>query len=317
MKSKSIAIVITVIAVFSLLVIFQSQITGFVSRTGTFDVGNSAPTIDQIFLNEQLTSDTAGDVTINPVEESTKSVNVKIKITDSNGNCNTFIYGNATAYICEGDVACNAGSFDHQVNLTFNDTDGAWGSGNIYCNMSGESSPSLQFYDSNGTWTVNVTLTDGTDTAADKNLWTYGELPAFTYATGGTVSFGALTVGQENAGLGDNNQVKNTGNIILDLNWSATNFTGSTNGVNVSVFGSNFMIDDDTSASGDAGNIPEASIDYIGDTTFSPASGLLTCTSTGCSNENATFNIYYHLIVPAGLGEDTYTNTIDVTSEYH
>ncbi len=317
MKLKSVAIVLSVIAVFSALLFFQPEITGFLSRTGQFEIGNAAPTVNNVFLNEQLTSDTAGDVTINPSEETTKSIAVKIGITDTNGDCDTFTSGNGTAYICAGDGACSSGDADYTVDLTYNDTDGQWGNSNEYCNMSGETTADLQFFDINGTWTVNVTVTDGSLNGTEDNVWTYGELPAFTYATGGTVDFGALTLGQENAGLGDNNEVKNTGNIIVDLNWTATNFTGTTHGDEVEVGSSNFQIDDDTSGSDDTGNIAEADVDYTGNTTFSPGNGLLRCTAIACTNDNATYNVYWHLTVPAGLREDTYTNSIEVTSQYH
>jgi hypothetical protein len=168
-----------------------------------------------------------------------------------------------------------------------------------------------QFYELNGTWTVNVTLTDGVvnSTHLTRN-WTYGELAAFTYATGGTVNMGTLSLEAWNNGTGQN-QAKNTGNIVLNVAWNATNFTGQALGDKINISNNYFI------ATPDGTGLPTTVIIPDNNVNFYPNSGLLRCTTVGCANTNATYNIYWNIYLNAGLRQDTYTNTITVTSTYH
>jgi hypothetical protein len=292
------------------------NLTGWVTKTGQLQIGNSPPSINYIFLDGLQTTDTASDVVINPVTNGTKSLFVKAWITDLNGDCNTFTSNNGTAYLCNGTKPCNSTSADHTVSLNYNATDGQWGTGNRYCNMTGTTS--LQFFEINGTWKVNVTLTDAINNSNMTKNWTYNELRAFTYPpTGNTINMGILNLGQWNNGTAGDLDL-NSGNIIINLLWNATDFTGQSSGNKINTSGTNntYIIDDDTSSPDDTGNIPQA---YINQTqkTFTPASGLLRCSSVGCGNTNATFNAYWHINIPSGLSQDTYTNTIQIETQDH
>jgi len=319
MRVKLSIIVLAALAISIFAFTESGYFTGYFTRTGQFALGNTAPAVLDIYLNGQHATANPGDVIINPVENTTQDVTIKVTIQDNNGNCDQFTSNNGTAYLCSGVVTCDSTTANHTIsNLAYNSTDGKWGTGGIYCNMSGGPS-AVQFYELNGTWTVNVTVTDGlvNSTANTKN-WTYNELAAFSYAEGGTVNMGTLNLEQWNNGTG-HNQTKNIGNIILDLKWNATNFTGQANGGTLNITGSNYIIDDDTASPDDTGNLPEAFIneDHDVQVAFVPASGLLRCTSAACSNENATMDIYWHIYIPSGLSEDTYTNSIEVSSTYH
>jgi hypothetical protein len=296
----------------------SDYITGFVTRTGMLSIGNALPVVDQVYLNGQLATSTPTDVTINPVENTTRNVLVKATIEDANGNCNTFTSSNGTAYLCSGVVACTSATANHTITLVYNSSDGQWGTGNKYCNISGTAEP-FQFYELNGTWTINVTVTDGVN-ASSPNLknWTYGELAAFSYAIGGTVNMGSLNLETWNNGTGQQ-QARNTGNIILDIAWNATNFTGQSFGDKLNITGSNYIIDDDVLSPDDTGNLPQKFINESSNVkvTFVPASGMLRCTSPACLNTNSTYDVYWHIYIPGGLRVDTYTNSIEVTSTYH
>src|SRR4030042_4792358 len=297
----------------------RPELTGNLTRTGQLTIGNVAPEVLNVYLNSQNATSDPNDVVINPVEASTRAVAIKVTIQDNNGNCNTFTSNNGTAYLCNGVVTCNSSTANYTVSdFAYNSTDGQWGTGNVYCNMSGTSA-NLQFFNLNGTWTVNVTIDDGVanSTESVKN-WTYGELAAFSYATGGTVNMGALTLNQWNNGTGLN-YTNNTGNIVLDLKWNATNFTGQNPSNTLNITGSNYIIDDDTASPDDTDTlaqkyINESSTEQV---TFVHASGLLRCTSVACTNQNATMDIYWHIHLPRGAAEDTYTNSIEVSSSYH
>jgi hypothetical protein len=317
MRIKLAIVIVAALAV-SFLAISQHSFTGHLTRTGQLQIGNSPPAVDAIYLNGYHATSDPNDVIIDPVEESTKDVAIKVTIEDANGNCNQFTSDNGTAYLCSGVVTCDSTTANHTISLVYNTTDGQWGTGNKYCNMSGTVEP-VEFYELNGTWTVNVTVTDGivNSTHLTEN-WTYGELAAFSYASGGTVNMGTLTLDSWNNGTGQQ-EMKNTGNIILDLAWNATNFTGQTFGDTLNISGSNYIIDDDDLSPDDTDSLPQVFINDNHNTqvAFVPDAGLLRCDSVACSNTNATMQIYWHLYVPSGLLADTYQNSIEVTSTYH
>lgn len=318
MRTK-VAIGILALVILTVFAFTQSDFTGYLTRTGQLTIGNVVPVILNVYLNSYNATDDPNDVIINPMEAMTRAVTVKVTIEDDNGNCNMFTSNNGTAYLCSGVVACNATTANYTIsNLQYNVSDGQWGTGNIYCNMSGGPAD-VQFYELNGTWTVNVTIDDGVanSTSSVKN-WTYGELPAFSYATGGIVNMGALNLDQWNNGTG-HNQTKNTGNIVLDLKWNASNFTGANPSNTLNITGSNYIIDDDAASPDDTDSLAQQYIseDHDVQVTLIHASGLLRCTSGACANQNATMEVYWHIYIPSGLAQDTYTNSIEVSSSYH
>lgn len=313
---------ITVFLLIMLSVIYlffkPGTITGFITRTGQLQIGNAAPIVDYIYLNDMNCTDNPNDVIINPVANSTISIIVKSQIEDLNGNCNEFTNNNGTAYLCSGTGSCNENTANHTITMNYDSGDGQWGDGNKYCNMTG-SAESLWFFEINGSWKVNVTITDGIDYDNLEKTWKYNELRSFTYPpSGSTINMGNLNLEQWNNGTAGDLML-NAGNIVLDLLWNATNFTGQTYDQEIDINGTNYVIDDDNSGTDDTGNIPEV---YINETPenrvyFDPESGLLRCTDQGCGNENATFNVYWHIYIPSGLSPDTYINSIEIASEDH
>jgi len=319
MKKKHFILILVIILIISLLIFIKPIriITGFVSRIGQLQIGNSPPAVDIIYLNDQEATDIATDLIINPTANTTTSVIVKAKITDNNGNCNLFTANNATAYFCPGTGPCNSDTATHIVFMNYDSDDGQWGENNIYCNMTG-TSENFQFYEINGTWKVNVTLTDGFSYGYLTKNWTYNELRSFTYPpSGNTVNMGVLTLGMWNNGTAGD-LIQNSGNIVLDLMWNATDFIGQSKGQIINITGTNntYIIDDDPESPDDTNNIPEA---YINQTQkhFNPSSGLLKCQNVACNNENATMNVYWHINIPLGLSDDIYTNTIEIESLDH
>ena len=320
MRNKNAIFAVLLVLVVVSILSFGTDFTGQLIRTGQFQVGNLVPSVAAIYINEELTTDTAGDVIIDPVSNSTKNMTVKVTISDLNGNCDTFTNTNVTVYLCNGTGICNSGTADYTVYLSYNSSDGQWGSSNEYCNMTNNTFPAeFPFYEINGSWKVNATITDGINTSAPvaKN-WTYNELASFDYAYDGTIFMGTLVLGQWNNGTGVE-EVKSAGNIVLDLHWNATNFSGTTFGQNITIDGTNYIVDDDALSPTDTGNLAQVFMNESAsvNVTFVPASGLLTCTSQACSNENSTFDIYWHIDIPPGLAEDTYENTIGLASGHH
>ncbi len=299
-------------------IIESGGITGFVTRTGQLQIGNSAPAVQYVYLNDTECTDDPADVIIEPSANTTTGVMVKTTVSDLNGDCDTFTGDNGTAYLCDGTGACGQATADHTVTLNY-DGQGQWGPGNRYCNMTG-SMESFQFFEINGSWKINVTITDGVDNGELSKNWTYNELRAFTYPfpAGDTIDMGNLNLDQWNNGTGQN-MTLNAGNIVIDLLWNATNFTGVSYSDEIGIDGTNYVIDDDTSGTDDTGNIPQV---YINETptqqiTFSPASGMLRCSGVACNNQNATMNVTWHIYIPGGLTPDTYQNSIEITTQDH
>ena len=303
---------------------FRELIQPLATVYGQFRLANVPPTVDLIYINNTLCSYTSPlDCFVQGVRNISTNIIVKARITDNNGNCNTFTYpNNGTAYLCNGTVpSCTQSNADHIIPMNFAPGQ-QWGPGNIYCNMTGVAE-AIWFYEINGTWRVNVTVTDGINRSSNTSSWTYGEIWSFMYPWPSEyqyIDMGTLTVGQWNNGTGSQ-LMKNTGNIILDLLWNATNFTGTTQipPDTVNKTGTNYRIDDDTLSPSDTGNIQEANIP-VNDMTriyFDPDTGLLRCNSPVCGNVNASFNVYWHLELQPGLLPDTYQNTIEIGGVGH
>jgi hypothetical protein len=297
-NSKLVVLLIIAVAVSAALEISLGAFTAFYVATGQFQIGNAAPAVNYIYINSQLASDYPSDATVNPIENTTSPVYIKVTITDNNGDCEKFTSNNGTAYICTGyTTVCDSTTANHTVNLAYNATDGKWGPGGIYCNLSGPME-NFQFYETNGTWRINVSVTDGINTSSHsiKN-WTYSDLRSIFYAEPShIVNMGVMTVGQWNNGTGEEN-VTNVGNIVV------TNLL--------------YIIDDDAASPDDTGNLPQK---YMNESNYVTVSfvyptGVITCTDPNCQNQNATLPILWHIEIPPGLLEDTYNNTIEVNTE--
>ena len=306
---------------------FRQLIPLSTSKIGRFSLANAPPSVDIIFINRTGSAPYTYAVCseADPLNCFVQGINnrsitfrIKAKITDPNGNCNTFNSNNGTAYLCNGTVTtCTPTNADHTISMNFVPGE-QWGPGGIYCNMTG--STPVWFYEVNGTWRVNITVTDGLNRSSNTSRWTYGEIWAFTYpAEDNTyIDMGTLNVGQWNNGTGGQ-LMQNSGNIVLDLLWNATNFTGLNQGETFNKSGNNYRIDDDTLSPSDTGSVPEANIPVNDNTRveFNSETGLLRCSIPACSNVNATFNAYWHLELPLGLLYDEYRNTIEINGTWH
>ncbi len=321
MKTEKVALILILILLFSIFMGFYgniSELVGYVTRFGQLGIGNYVPTVDYIYINGSNCTDNPADVIIDPTENTTTTVLVKARITDLNGDCDTFTGDNGTAYLCNGTGPCNANTADHTIIMNYDSGDGQWGPGNRYCNMTGQLED-VQFFEINGTWRVNVTVTDGINESDLPKNWTYGELRAFIYPpAGNTIYMGTLNLGEWNNGTAGD-QMKNSGNIVLDLKWNASNFTGQAYGEQINLTGDNYIIDDDALSPDDTGNIPEVFINEssLVQVYFQPGTGLVRCSSVACDNANATFNLYWHILIPQVLKQDSYQNSIGVESEDH
>ncbi len=258
MKNRAIVLIVAVLLlVAAIYVLTPGAMTGFLARTGQFSIGNTGPSVYAIYLNNYGCSDsTPTDCTITGVENTTKAVTVKVTVEDSNGNCDEFTSNNGTAIFCDtlGQGYCDETNAKHIVtDLEYDAGDGQWGANNQYCNLTG-SAENWQFYEVSGDWNITVKLTDGSINDTGFATWYYNEIRGIVYpASGSTVSLGALTINLWNNGTGQA-LMQNSGNIILDLNWNATDFTGQAFSDVLAIDGTNFAIDDDTSSPGDIDN---------------------------------------------------------------
>jgi len=315
MKNRSLVLIVAIVLfIGSVYVLSTPSITGFLTNTGQFTLGNEAISLQEAYIND-LNLD--GEPTITGVENTTKGIIIKIEIQDDNGNCDEFTSNNGTAYFCYGDSAvCHAGNAKHSVtDFAYDAGDGQWGASNEFCNLTG-SATDFYFYEVNGTWTINMTVTDGTSTDEwDDAMWDWNEIRSITYpASGSTIDMGALNSSSWNNATGYN-LMQNSGNIILELDWNASDFAGTTWSDPVAIDGTNYKMDDDSDYDSDTGNLGISAIDNTPSNViaFEGPTGLLNCSTSVCTGTNATLDIYWYLELPYGLHDDTYTNSIYVT----
>lgn len=322
--TSAVVLILALLATYSIVKSFtpvSDYITAWVARTGQLQIGNAVPSVDFIYLNITTCTDTPSDAAFDLTENTTKVIKFKARINDTNGDCNTFASNNGTLYLCSGDVAtCNSSVANYTFYMNYSSADGQWGTGNRYCNMStnvtGATAETLPFYELNGTWTVNITITDGIDSNYLIKKWTVNELRAWAYPpSGSTVDLGSnLNAVSWNNGTGGQ-LFQNSGNIVLDLQWNASDFSGPET---IAINGTNFIVDDDSSGTDDTGNIAQVNINDnpLTQVYFDPDSGLLRCSNTACGNANATMSIYWHIYI-GSVQAGTYTDSITIENEDH
>jgi hypothetical protein len=295
------------------------------SKTGTLTIGNAAPVINNIYINGSMTTATPTDIAIDLTSNTSITLDITAQVTDNNGDCNTFKINNGTAYLCEGvNVRCDATTANHTIYMNYSSEAGLWGVGNKECNITNNITSTtiaekVWFFERNGSWTINISVTDGTDTAVLTKNFTINELRSITYpSSGGTIDFGNPNVNQWNEGLGSA-VLQNSGNVISDVRWNASNFTSGSNVIHVN--GTSFVIDDDATHASDAGSEAEVELsggDHSTQVYFNYTTGLTRCPNSHCGGTtNATMNIYWHLYIPAGTPVGTYTNVIQMENIDH
>lgn len=184
------------------------------TATGQAAVTNVAPTIYLPILYNSASADAAITLTAG----STVTIKANATITDTNG-AGDIASANATLFhSSSSDTAAN------DENIHFSNSSCTLGSANGN-NKTVECSFILNFMTTNGTWTVNITAYDGaanaTGRGADTN--TVSDLASLDVAET-TIDFSTLALGA-NTTSAQSMTIRNLGNIVIDSQFSGTNYT--------------------------------------------------------------------------------------------
>ncbi len=243
-----------------------------------------APTVESITITPDDEPAEEG-VQINPTPGGNKTVNISAVVSDPNGwnNINTVeavITG--PGIVADSPVTLSFVSNSTLMTATYNGT----------FNMS--------FYYLNGKYTVNVTATDnGSLTGSNSTTFEYQTARALQLDAD-TIAFGSVDPNETSEVLGDydmttldNATVRNTGNVVIDVEVNGTNMTSTSNG--------NLITKD---------NI-EAQINEKSYLDMSEARCFDVNMSIGVSSlKNADFKLY----VPYGTPQGGYGGTITLTA---
>jgi len=331
MKAKKVIFSFIILFLVILLIpsLFPSNFQGLlqplgVGKEGVLILGGANPEVKEIYLDDDLCP-IPGDPSsapfvpsILPTEANRVPITIKAWIFDINGDCN--LATSVTAYLCTADPAptahptCNSGTGDHSP-IIMSLVSGEWDGQN--CNYTGGvPSYQVEYWERWGNWSINVTVFDNNDLANDSvGYWYYtpyvlGEYPS---PDRGTIDLGAVSAGIWNEGTAQY-KFNNTGNIRINATWNATDFINLTIPADIQIDGTNFCLDRDVSQADGC--------DYIHDSEWItiesyPTDGVHRCGIFDCSLDedgaanDAFYDIYWHINIPAGKPAGLYNNTIE------
>ena len=277
-------------------------------------------------------------MTLTPTESQTSTVAVKIQAADADGDCTT----GHTAYItlcrnATGGATCdetNDNNYNYQIDSVSGTTTCSFVfTTNISSSYTESVATGPAFWRSAGgviqppvVWKLHVNVTEsGTagpvilERASDAQrdgTWTFAALAATNMSS--TIALGQVSLNVWNNMTTNTYNITNTGNIILNLSWNATNFTGQYQGApDTCDVGHDclFIISNTSTAlAGDYAYLNWTAAGQWYQPGVTTSTGLLrSTTDEPVKNNNATYWTYYHIFPPLGLLNDTYQNTITVT----
>jgi len=184
------------------------------TATTSATVNNKAPVVSSVTV-------TPGSVTLNPCPDTT-TIKVEASVSDDNGadDINTV---NITALKdSSGNDASGNITETLPVSMTYNSSSGKY-----------EATLNLKCTTPNGSYTVEVTATDGELTGKNTGTFTVGITCALEIDFS-SVDFGAINpgssstvTGDDNFSTGDKPTIKNVGNVNIDVEQSITDDAGN------------------------------------------------------------------------------------------
>jgi hypothetical protein len=247
----------------------------------TKGITNTAPTIENLWIDGA----DAG-ASVNPTELGQTNVNVTVLVFDyDRTNDNTEITGGTGWVNCTDSYAA--------------DTTFATQNKNSTADYLKYTSLQMNYNTLGGAKTVTTYIYDKTDAASDSD-----NSESFTYNTiyvvepnDTAMAFGSFTPSTNENLAGDEQQLSNGGNGILNLTIQGADLNYTTN-----VWGiGNFSVDDDNVADGDGGNLANLTL-TTGAQQFNPVGGLAV---------SGTFDVWFFVDVPGGMPAGTYTSSSD------
>ena len=181
------------------------------TSSGNVSINNAAPTVGTV---ELLDSD-AGTIQLTAASD-TNSITCNATLTDNNGYSD-IDSANATFF---HSTSSHTASDDKNVHYKNTSCALTGGSG---VNVLATCSINFEHEATNGTWSCNMTIGDGSALGSNIDTNTIDTLAALE-VTEGEINFGSLSLGA-NSSSAQNITVINDGNIQIDSRFSGTNYT--------------------------------------------------------------------------------------------
>lgn len=327
--------IIALIVVFSFAIMFPKSFdqirkaAELAIKTGQLSIGGRPPEVQQIYIEDKACNvNFAESPGVLGVADNPSNKQFKAYIYDINGNCNG---ATLNVYVCLNTTA-----------LPCNENSDVWTSGmgsptspdgNIHCNFTSTGNFPLQYFYRWGIFKVNVTAVDASGVSVGSNsttqYWYYNQIiaPEYPYPVAGTINFGSVNIGVWNNGLpSGGNSLKNTGNIRLNITWNTSDFLRSGGGGTIPIITNNFCVDRDVNnvLDGPGGSYPQQCMNdnELIVEWYQPYQGVQRCGNSGCTDDeqagglnNASFVQYWHINIPVGTPEGTYTDNIRYQGE--
>jgi len=246
-------------------------------------VGNTLP---------EITGMAVAQASYDPIESSNTTITIYMNVTDVNGVADL---DDSKAYVYLDDVATFATAVGKYTRLCSPLANHSATVREYQCDTD------LEFYDSAGTYSSNMTAGDSNGT-----IWnnTATNAPTFTYTTlvastvgDSAVNFNGVTLGTVNAPAVNNpTVVTNTGNALLQMNVTGADMVGQVYAETIGI--GNFSVSLD--------GTPTAEMVLTTGTQQVVVGGTNATAPAGASS---TENLYWYVDVPATLQPDTYNAT--------
>jgi hypothetical protein len=324
---------------------------GTVTSINSYELTDYLPSFNNIYIsNAELGSDDscedflpAQNCTIQPREGDYTSVNINLTITDLDADCSDSNHY-ANVILCRVDIAapelCDPSNNAHyDYDLSYASIDGSNCNFTIAIPVSDPAG--IEFFREPGTYKMYIEARSqagtGTSGFPAAPRWQYLSLIGPTFPSQVYLGDRAIDGGDDiqldawNPGL-DVNSVVNGGNLILTLDWEATDpretahvcteiapdccSASDTTCWNLGD-DPDLQLDDDSDQVDDTGNLAVVNVPEEGVSTveFNPVGGLQLCDVFTCDTGiDETLDIAFHIHPPLGLQAGTYNTDFGVTA---
>lgn len=305
----------------------------------SFDLVDNLPAFTNVYLSDDaidVLTDSCVDYLpqhcfLNPLSGSYTSVNLKLKIDDTDGDCAALTH-NAKAVLCLVDASgaeiCDLTTNVHRTyDLNFDSATETSCEFSVSI-LSGDTN-GLEFFGAPGSYKMYLEANSqaGKSTIPWNQAWEYSALQAMDYTDsvflGDPASEGGdgIQLDAWNPGI-SKATMTNKGNKILNLEWDATDASSDDSvcsGHTATCWDlstvDDLKIDDDNDVENDAGNLISVNIPETPTrAAFAPEGGLQICNIMTCdSGIKETLDTYFHIKPPAGLSSGDYKTTFTLT----
>ncbi|MBI4149237.1 hypothetical protein HY491_02215 [Candidatus Woesearchaeota archaeon] len=302
--------------------------------TTSFLLYDNLPDITDVYMSDNnnlaiyTNCSKSASCVFTPTSGTNITLAVNITTLDTDADCDVKDYGKLTLYLCLNSTAKpNCGEITN-TNFTIPvDTVSRKGSSTscqwIFTTNLTNVTP--QFFVANSSYLYHINATSQSMRRSllpdneSNGTWQYNALKATNFPASITVGDGTIALEEWNPGT-TNYTMTNYGNQIVFLRWNSTDFTRSLAAKNWTLQGWDFLLDDDTNATGENNetqSIPPLNITNTTAGYFNHSTGLVVCAVKECDSIylNETMNTNWHIYPVAGLGAGTYSATITYVVE--